>query len=161
MSALLITLLRFGFLALLWLFVFAVVLTVRRDTFGTSVRSRNKSAQTKDKKTKRQQPSTPRQSSPLREPVLVVTDGPLAGTRLPLNSSSVTVGRSPDCSLVLDDGYASSRHARFYRNGDRIVIEDLSSTNGTWINGVKITQPTALPPSTPVTIGKTIMEVQA
>lgn len=161
MSALLITLLRFGFLALLWIFVFVVVVTVRRDLFGTSIRSRGKNKNPAKKSSKKAKTNTQHRLSTSSEPMLVVLEGPLIGTRLSLTSGSITVGRSPDSSLVVDDGYASSRHARFYRDANRIIVEDLNSTNGTWIGGVQITQPTVLPAGVPVTIGKTTMEVQA
>ncbi|MDD7465265.1 MAG: FHA domain-containing protein [Actinomycetaceae bacterium] len=163
MSALLITLLRFGFLALLWIFVLIVVGTVRHDVFGTRVRARitNTSRTSASARSLRRSPRAA--SNPQNAPQqfsLVVTQGPLTGTRLSLNSGPVMVGRSPDASLVLDDGYASARHARFFRDGERVIIEDLNSTNGTWVGGVQIHEPTVLSIGMPVTIGKTVLEVQ-
>lgn len=162
MSALLLTLLRFGFLALLWIFVLIVVATVRHDVFGTHVRPRQKRPVKSRRKARKAASDTAAASSPAQpQPLfLVVTQGPLAGTRLELAGGQIIIGRSPDSSLVLDDGYASSRHARIYRSGDRVVIEDLNSTNGTWIKGVQIHEPTVLNTGVPVVIGKTTLEVR-
>lgn len=158
MSSLLITLLRFGFLALLWIFVLIVVGTIRRDVFGTRVRTRGVNGSRHPARRNKQTTRAPHSAS--ENFSLVVTQGPLAGTYLSLNSGAVMVGRSPDSSLVLDDGYASSRHARLFRDGDRVIIEDLNSTNGTWVGGVQIHEPTVLTPGVPVTIGKTVLEVR-
>lgn len=153
MSALVVTLLRFGFLVLVWLLVIFMLVTIRNDIFGTKIQDRAR------------KPSAAAQSS-REEPVsslprhLVVVRGPLTGTALPLGSSSITVGRSPDSALVLDDGYASSRHARFYREGDQWFIEDLNSTNGTWVGTSKIVGPVQLDVGVPVVIGKTTMELR-
>lgn len=160
MSALAITLLRFGFLALLWIFVFSVVFTVRRDTFGVRVHGRKKPSNRK--KSAKSSARTARSAAGGTQPrALFVTQGPLAGTQLALSSGVViSIGRSPDSALVLDDGYASSRHARIFLDGGRAIIEDLNSTNGTWVGGVRIHEPTVIPLGVPVTIGKTELKVQ-
>ena len=91
---------------------------------------------------------------------LVVTEGPLAGTALPLSNSGVLIGRSPSCTLVLDDDYSSSRHARIFPAGEEWVLEDLGSTNGTFIGNAKITQPTPIAAGVPVKIGQTTLELR-
>ena len=162
MSALLITLLRFGFLALLWIFVLVVILTIRHDVFGTQVRPRSATAK-KRKRKKYQKPTNAKvQASAPPQPhnfSLVVVQGQLAGTRLHISSAPLMIGRSPDSALVLDDGYASSRHARIYCEGDRVILEDLNSTNGTWLGSVQIHEPTVVPAGAQITIGKTVLEV--
>ncbi|MFC5281679.1 FHA domain-containing protein [Arcanobacterium canis] len=166
MSAILFTVLRFGFLALLWLFVLLVLQTIRADVFGTRVSDRGQRGSFADRKAAararraqhRETPLTPAGSVAAR-PRLVVVAGPLTGTTLPLGSASITVGRSPDSALVLDDGFASSRHARFYNENGQWWIEDLSSTNGTWVGTERIYAPVPLRPGTRVTIGKTTMEL--
>lgn len=161
MSALVITLLRFGFLALIWLFIFFVLLTIRNDVFGVRVKNRRSAATPPAKSSKPAR--APHSASPQR-PVapthLVVTQGPLSGTALPLGSHAISVGRSPDSSLVLDDGYASSQHARFYTDGVDWFVEDLNSTNGTYVSGQRVYGPTRLHLGVPVTIGKTAMELR-
>ncbi|OCA95094.1 FHA domain-containing protein FhaB/FipA [Actinobaculum suis] len=93
-------------------------------------------------------------------PVLAVIEGPLTGMVLPLGQAQIIIGRSPDSSLVLDDSYASSRHARVFFQDGYWWIEDLQSTNGTYIGNSAITEPVALVPGTRVRIGKTTMELQ-
>lgn len=160
MSALAITLLRFGFLALLWVFVFSVVLTVRRDTFGVRVHGRKKTS--KQKRSAKAGSRAPHTAAANTQPhTLFVTQGPLAGTQLALSPKVViSIGRSPDSALVLDDGYASSHHARIFLDDNQAIIDDLNSTNGTWVGGVRIHEPTVIPLGVPVTIGKTELKVQ-
>ena len=52
----------------------------------------------------------------------------------PLGSAPITIGRAPDSTLVIDDEYASARHARLFQHEGQWVAEDLGSTNGTWIS---------------------------
>lgn len=91
---------------------------------------------------------------------LVVTAGKLAGTSLPLGRSAIVVGRAQSCTLVLEDDYASSRHARIFPQGDQWFVEDLGSTNGTMVAGQPITEATPLTPSAQVRIGQTVMELR-
>ena len=161
MSALVVTLLRFGFLALLWLFVFIVVAAVRKDASTSQLRTRVSSKKRRARaRTPQSRPAAPQQAALPREWMLTVTHGPLAGTQLPLSENPILIGRSPECTLVLDDNYASGRHARFYCSAGQPIIEDLGSTNGTWVGNAQIHEPTALQPGIAVTIGKTTMEVQ-
>jgi pSer/pThr/pTyr-binding forkhead associated (FHA) protein len=93
-------------------------------------------------------------------PALVVTEGPLAQTVIPLGTAQITLGRAPDSTLVIDDDYASSRHARLYPGDDGWIVEDLGSTNGTWIDRTRITSPTVLPPGVPLRIGRTTLQLK-
>lgn len=154
-SELLYTLIRFGFLVLLWIFVFAALIVLRRDVFGQATGSR------KGRKQARMKISAGRKSAGLgAEPrTLVVTGGPQAGAALQLGSSALRVGRSNACNLVLDDSYASSQHARFYRSDGQWYVEDLSSTNGTFIDGERLVTPRKLGVGVQVRIGQTTMEL--
>ncbi|MEI8083934.1 MAG: FHA domain-containing protein, partial [Actinomycetes bacterium] len=91
---------------------------------------------------------------------LVVVDGSLKGTVLPLGTSTVTIGRAPDCTLVVDDDYASSHHARLYQSEGHWIIEDTGSTNGTWIERTRITGPTLIELGMPLRIGRTVFELR-
>lgn len=156
MSELALTLLRFGFLLLLWLFVLLVVSALRRDLAAPSSAavSTTGSAPTREPKSrKRRAKDTARK--------LVVVEGGLAGTVLPLGASPVTLGRAADCTLVLDDDYASSHHSRLYPHEGTWVIEDLGSTNGTWIDRTRVTGPTVLAMGQPLRIGRTVFELRA
>lgn len=98
----------------------------------------------------------PRSAAPTR---LVVIDGPLAGTTLPLSTASILAGRAPSSTLVLDDDFASSRHARFFPQGESWFVEDLGSTNGTTVGGTRVgATPMEVPVGTPVQIGRTTVE---
>jgi pSer/pThr/pTyr-binding forkhead associated (FHA) protein len=98
-----------------------------------------------------------RGSGPAR---LVVVAGPLAGTSLPLTGSSILIGRSPGSTLVLDDDYASSRHARIFPQGDQWYVEDLGSTNGTFIGDEQVTSAVPLTVGVGVQIGRSVVELQ-
>lgn len=90
---------------------------------------------------------------------LRITAGKLAGTSVPLGRSAIVVGRAQSCSLVLDDDYASSRHARLFPTGDAWFVEDLGSTNGTFVNGQRISEPTQLALGQVIQIGQSTMEL--
>lgn len=167
MSELTITLLRLGYLALLWFLVLSAITVLRRDLYGTRIidRRRNggKAAPAAESPVPiGEAPRAPRRprstaSGPTR---LVVTEGPLRGTTLPLGSSAVLVGRAPSCTLVLDDDYSSSRHARIFPQGDQWFVEDLGSTNGTFVGETRVEQPTPVPTGTAVRIGQSLLELQ-
>ena len=94
---------------------------------------------------------------------LVVTEGPLAGTTLPLRSGGLLIGRNPECALVLDDDYASGRHCRVYpdpTNRGGWVVEDLGSTNGTFIGRDRLTSARPVEIGTTLRIGKTVLELR-
>ena len=74
------------------------------------------------------------QATSLTPAILVVTAGSLAGTRLRLGSGPILIGRAEDSTLVLDDDYASTRHARIVQQGRGYAVEDLGSTNGTYLD---------------------------
>ncbi len=144
MSELTVTLLRLGYLVLLWAFVLSAIGVLRRDLYGTRITSRRQpraAAPAAGPATAPAAAPAPergrgRTSGPTR---LVVTEGPLRGTTLPLGSSAVLIGRAPSCTLVLDDDYSSSRHARVYPEGGQWLVEDMGSTNGTFLDDQKVT----------------------
>jgi pSer/pThr/pTyr-binding forkhead associated (FHA) protein len=160
MSELAVTLLRLGYLVLLWVFVLSAIGVLRRDLYGTRVVSRRRSA---DADSTASAPTAPparergRDSGPTK---LVVTEGPLRGTTLPLTSSAILVGRAPSCTLVLDDDYSSSRHARLYPEGGQWFVEDLGSTNGTFLGQARVERPTPVPPGAQVRVGKSTLELR-
>lgn len=151
MSELALTLLRFGFLALLWFFVLIAIVALRRDLLAPSAVEIASGA------TSHTPRRPPRQA---RARNLVVTDGSLKGTVLPLGTSTVTIGRASDCTLVVDDDYASSHHAYLYQTEGRWLVEDGGSTNGTWIDRTRITGPTLLELGSPLRIGRTVFELR-
>jgi pSer/pThr/pTyr-binding forkhead associated (FHA) protein len=90
--------------------------------------------------------------------LLVVLASPALdpGTERELDSSAVTLGRSAENDLVLDtDEFASVNHARIEPRRDGVWLEDLDSTNGTFLNGVKLTRPRKLTPGDVIRVGET------
>ena len=160
MNALTLTLIRVAFLAVLWLFVIAAIGVVRTDLFGAAAakvrrRGRNQAAQRQPQRPQRQpKPSrgTPR--------FLVVTEGGLSGVSIDLTDQQITLGRANDATLVLNDDYASSRHARIFPQDGQWIVEDLGSTNGTYLDRQKVTRPTPVPIGVPIRIGKTVLELR-
>jgi hypothetical protein len=160
MNQLSLTIIRVAFLAVLWLFVIAAIGVVRTDLLGGSV--------TAPKRGRARQAQAPRQPRPTRPPrpgrgsprFLVVTAGALKGTSMDLAQEQITLGRANDATLVLNDDYASSRHARIYPQDGQWIVEDLGSTNGTYLDRQKVTRPTPVPLGMPIRIGKTVLELR-
>ena len=150
MPELVLQLTRAGFLALLWLFVLFALRVVRSDLYAAAgLRALVPGGRT----TARRRGRTPRQ--------LIVTQGALAGTRISLDARPILIGRADDSTLVLDDDYASTRHARIAQQGEEWYVEDLGSTNGTYLDRAKVTAPTRVPLGVPVRIGKTVLELRS
>lgn len=161
-SDLAFTVFRIGYLALLWAMVFGAVAILRRDIFGTVVTPRGKGRRRADKerrKSRRERRSEGAAPSDTTPRNLLITGGPLVGTMMPLGTAPIVIGRSPASTLVLDDEYASARHARLSPQGDQWWIEDLGSRNGTFVDDERITEPRALQPGTTVRIGQTTLEL--
>jgi pSer/pThr/pTyr-binding forkhead associated (FHA) protein len=92
---------------------------------------------------------------------LVVTDGALAGTRITLGDTPISIGRADDSTLVLTDDYASTKHARLTPRQGHWLVEDLGSTNGTYLDRAKVTGPTPVPLGSPIRIGRTVLELRS
>jgi hypothetical protein len=166
MNALTLTVIRIAFLAVLWLFVIAAVGVVRTDLFGTSTPSRKQGRMQRQQRARQAQPAgparPPRGGRPGRSTPqqLLVTAGALAGTSLGLADQQITIGRANDATLVLNDDYASTRHARLFPQDGQWIVEDLGSTNGTYLDRQKVTRPTPVPVGVPIRIGKTVLELR-
>ena len=164
MSELTITLLRLGYLVLLWLFVLLAIGVLRRDLYGTRIvrRRLRRSAGSPAPvgaagRPAPAAPPAPRREAPRR---LVVTAGPLRGTTLPLGASAILIGRAPSCTLVLDDDYSSSRHARVFPQDGQWYVEDLGSTNGTFVGRERIEAPTPVEVGAQLRVGQSTLELQ-
>jgi len=157
-SALALQLMRFGFLALLWLFVLASMRVIRSDLRSSGqpriavpppVRRRGKGGS-----------ASAARATPGAPTHLLVTEGGLTGTRIGLTGAPVLIGRANDSTLVLEDDYASTRHARISMQDNMWVVEDLGSTNGTYLGQRKIDGPVPLEIGVPLRIGKTVLELR-
>jgi pSer/pThr/pTyr-binding forkhead associated (FHA) protein len=143
---------RAGFLVLLWLFVLAALRVVRSDLYAASgLRASGLPGFRRSDKSARGS-KAPR--------TLVVTHGALTGTRISLDGRPILIGRADDSTLVLDDDFASTRHARLSMRGTDWYVEDLGSTNGTYVEDQRIAQVTPLGPGTRVRIGQSVVELQ-
>ena len=165
MSELTFTLLRLGYLALLWVFVLTAIGVLRRDlstraTAGGSGKRGKRDAAPRAPRGGAVSGPTTAPRTPVVPKRLVVTAGSLAGTSLPLTNASILIGRSPGSTLVLDDDYSSSRHARIFPQGNQWFVEDLGSTNGTFIGEQQVAGAVPLPVGVGVQIGRSVVELQ-
>ena len=189
MSELTLLILRLAFLLVLWGFVFAVVYALRTDLFGQRVRRSPAAADAvpvafADGAAFPSSPITPSpsvQPSPAVQRAgpanalphttapaatatsasrLVITSGPKEGMELPLSRVPLTVGRANESGLVIRDDYTSTHHARLMLLNDSWVIQDLDSTNGTYLDGMRVVVPTQIPLNTPIKIGSTSFELR-
>ncbi|MGH3642325.1 MAG: FHA domain-containing protein FhaB/FipA, partial [Mycobacterium sp.] len=140
MQGIVLQLTRVGFLLLLWLFIWSVLRILRTDIYaptGAVMVRRGLALRGTLLPSRGQRRNTPHQ--------LIVTDGALAGTRIQLGSQPVLIGRADDSTLVLTDDYASTRHARLSPRGSEWYVEDLGSTNGTYLDRAKVTTAVRVP----------------
>jgi Inner membrane component of T3SS, cytoplasmic domain len=160
MSELSLTIIRVAFLAALWLFVIAAIGVVRTDLLGGPAISPRRSRGRQTQNLAPPRPAKPARAGRGSPRFLVVTAGALKGTSLDLAQQQITLGRANDATLVLNDDYASSRHARIFPQDGQWIVEDLGSTNGTYLDRQKVTRPTPVPLGVPIRIGKTVLELR-
>ncbi len=165
MSELTLLALRFGFLLLLWAFIFAIVYALRSDLFGQRVKRLPADAAPSASPTP--SPRTSTKAGPKKEIAkletarrLVITSGAKEGLEIPLTGDPITIGRSAESGLVIRDDYTSTHHARLFPWGTDWAIQDLDSTNGTFLNNERVTVPTPVPFNTPIRIGTTSFELR-
>ena len=149
--SLLIGVSKLAFLAILWVFIVMIARVIKRDVYGSP------EAESARPGTK---PNPKRRGGRARKAQLVVVEGPGRGDSVPL-SGEVVVGRSPECALDIEDDFASGRHARFYQDAESWIVADLGSTNGTIVNGQRITRPTRVGDGDIVRLGHTSVRVEA
>ena len=88
-----------------------------------------------------------------RQPVLVVTKGPIEGDRFPVETDGLTIGRDEECSVVLDDSNVSRFHARLVFHNAAIWVQDAGSRNGVFLNGKRVVRHKQLGPGDELVIG--------
>ena len=155
MPVLVLDLLKYLFLVVLYIFVFRAVRAVYMEL----------------------RPAAARRPAPARAPTPAPAKAPKAKSKKTPGRAAVvegaahkgktfslanelTIGRADKCSLVLDDAYVSQMHARIYPRGEQVVVEDLGSTNGTYLNRQRLTSPAELQRGDKVKIGKTVLEMR-
>lgn len=173
MSQISITLLRLGFLILLWALVLSAIGVLRSDLYGTRVTSRGKGLSGRRRADARaEKMATPSRAATgvrtggmlTRESTaahLAVTSGPLKGTTIPLGSAPVLIGRAATCTVVIEDDYCSSRHCRVYPEGGQWMVEDLGSTNGTFLENQRVDDPVPFHLGDKLSLGATAIELRS
>ena len=137
MPALFLNLLKLIFLALLYLFLWQVARSIAAHLGTARAPMRTRSG----------------------AEILIVKSETLAGSRFPL-SGPLVLGRSGDADIIVDDPYASDLHARVGLQEGEVMVHDLGSTNGTYVNGRRVTSPVRVGKGDAIQVGKTIMEVR-
>ena len=156
MSEIAVTVVKVLFLALLWLFILSAVSVIRSDLFGRTVAADDAPAELE-----RPRPPSRKVRRQRGEPrALTITQGPQTGDSGAFVAHVILIGRGSDCQLVLEDDYVSTRHARVVDGPDGVYVEDLGSTNGTYVNNQRITNPTAIGFADVVRIGRTILRLE-
>jgi pSer/pThr/pTyr-binding forkhead associated (FHA) protein len=149
---------RFAFLALLWLFLYGMIRVIRLELRTAGAPRVPVPGKPRSKKARAAAPESRPGRGGLSQ--LIVTEGSLAGTRVALTGKPILIGRANDSTLVLTDDYASTRHARISENNGVWYLEDLGSTNGTYVGQSKVTGPVPLEAGVVIRIGKTAMELR-
>lgn len=161
MSELVVLALKIGFLALLWLFILFTGNVIRTDLFGRTVSTEELTQVTPAVGAEpARRPGRKERAAARKVPkTLKVLHGRQAGMTVPLGEG-ITIGRAPDCELILDDDYVSTRHARIVRTPPGWAVEDLGSTNGTFVNNERIAVQTPFNVGDTLRIGRTLMSVE-
>ncbi len=162
MSELALFLVRTGFLALLWIFIFSIISVIRADLFGQKVVSKVASANLPNAFVTASG-SGPASAKPTEQKAtkIVVTAGEKIGTEIALSGRQLTIGRAGDSDLIVDDEYTSTHHAKLVFINGEWLIQDLDSTNGTLLDGKKVATTTVVPLNTQVRVGQTSFELRA
>jgi hypothetical protein len=176
MSELTLLVLQLGFLVLLWVFVFGIVYALRSDLFGQRVRKLQPdvaAAGPAPTPAAAAGPGAP--TAAVNRPApspdggdattdnatrLVITSGAKAGAEFPLGRDEITIGRSSDSAIIIRDDYTSTHHARIMLWNGRWMLQDLDSTNGTFLNGSRVTVPMPIPLGATVKVGATTFELR-
>ncbi len=136
MPDVILALLRIIFLGLVYLFVWQVARAIGSH-LGISVRRRRREGRK----------------------ILFVRSESQKGLEIEITDVTV-LGRSDEADLVLDDPYASDFHMRLVAQENTMMLHDLGSTNGTYVNGRRVTVPTELRRGDNIQVGKTVIEVR-
>ena len=152
MPDIVLDILKYVFLAVLYIFVARAVRAVMIELrpAGTATATRGQSAPSK---------STPRRTKKAPKRAVIVEGASTSGKNFELGKE-LTIGRADKCHVILDDTYVSQVHARVFPRGEAFFIEDLGSTNGTYLNRKRVGGATELQRGDRVKIGKTVLEMR-
>lgn len=164
MSELTLTLIQMGFLALLWIFAFAIASAIRADLFGVRPRAAASRPDTAATASPTAAAAPPKPAKPVKlhrgaPTKVVVIEGGDSGKQAAL-TGTVSMGRGTGNDIDLSDEYVSTRHARFIPHNGQWYVEDVGSTNGTYVAGARISRPTPVGAKSTVRLGRTVLELR-
>lgn len=152
----LLTILKLCLLALLYLFFFRVLRAVWAEVRGPSVAVAGPARPAAAAPSGRQVRKAERRALPVQ--LSIVEPASLRGRTFPL-AEELTVGRAAGCQVTLDDTYASQIHARVFAREGQLFVEDLGSTNGTYLNRRKVQGPQVMRRGDRLQVGNTVLEL--
>ena len=152
MPTIVLVILKYVFLAVLYIFVW-------RSVRSIYVELRPAGTPRADNRQTRPAPAPSRRVKQAPRKMVVIEGEQLKGKSFPL-SDEIIIGRAERCHIVLDDTYVSQVHARIFSKGDVYMVEDMGSTNGTYLNRNRITAPNEVLRGDRVKIGKTVLEMR-
>lgn len=167
MSDALLTLLRWCLLALIYLFFFRVLQATWFSTVAGRKTGKKAVAATATAgaataaaaPTKRRGRRGSTSSAPAVPALVIVEPATAAGQRHPV-TGTLSIGRAAGCEITLDDTFISQLHARVTIGQSGVVVEDLGSTNGTYLNRKRVTAPVVVQPGDVIQVGSTVLELQ-
>lgn len=148
--------LKLVLLALLYMFFFRVVRAVWAELRPAGQRAPSAPPAPTHSAPRRSRRTPPKSATPQ---LVVIEPAELFGTVHPLETES-SIGRAAGCQITLDDTYSSQIHARVFTRDGTWQVEDLGSTNGTWLNRQKVSGPMVIKPGDRLQIGNTVMEMR-
>ena len=153
MPTIVLVLLKYVFLAVLYIFVWRVARWIYVELRPPQP------ARASSRSGPRPAPAPSRRIKQAPRKMVVIEGDALKGKSFPLGDE-IIIGRADRCHIVLDDSYVSQVHARVFSKGDVYMVEDMGSTNGTYLNRNRVTSPTEVLRGDRVKIGKTVMEMR-
>ena len=159
MSELTLMLIRFAYLAILWIFVLSAISVIRSDMFGARIDQTPRAERREQRKSAKSRPKPAKRPRGAPTQVAII-EGANAGETISLDEAPLLIGRGSDAAIRLDDDYVSTRHARIAASGEQWFVEDLGSTNGTYIGSQRLSQPATLQLGSQIRIGKTTLELR-
>lgn len=163
MSELALFLVRIGFVAVLWIFILSLLSVIRADLYGRKLITRlaQQNAQKLAGAAKKASAGGVDLGVGGDDPTHVaILTGRGAGGSYPLDKRELVIGRAPNCDVPLIDEFSSNQHAKLVRVGDDWILQDLNSTNGTYLDGKKVITPVVVKLGVPIRIGATNFELR-
>lgn len=164
MSELALFLVRIGFVAVLWIFILSLLSVIRADLYGRRVISKlaKQNAPQLMASAGGSMSALAIEDGESFEPTqIAMLTGRTAGTNVDIaGKKEILIGRASSCDLVIADEFASSMHAKLVLVGEDWVLQDLNSTNGTFVDGKKVLTPNTIRQGTTIRIGTTTFELR-